>query len=608
MAATGPDTKPWPRAMVYYDTIMDPRLQAPVLEAMQMWVTGTPIQFFGGGWFGQEITPGTNPQPYVGSPIACMLHDIENEPAVYYIDYTNTIYEMCWWGGAWNLTNLQYVSSGPPAAPNSSLTCVMHQVQYHAAPAPNELYPNVYYVAVIEGENKVLEMCYEGNGVWVNNYVSSNAAPALPGTALASMYVGTPSAETHHQVSPRVYYINSDYHVCELAWLDDNWHYRDLCADAIGGALPAGSAGALACTAHDSNLDPNVYYVAAVDNNGTIEYHVCELGYASDHNWYFTDLTERSGGLSVSAQTPLTCGIHSSNYDPVVYNLGTDNHVYELEWWGGEWHFTDLTQKTGTKPANCNSLTMVPHNSNFDPNVYYIDDTNSLCELSWWDDAWHSTNVSMAAGGFDCWAPTSLASASRNYAGGGYEPMVFFMSDPGTLDEVSWSAQNTVSSGGPPRPANNETKGFVRFIPGSSNNTNLIGYTTSVTIVQINPNAPHACHELGHVLGLIHEHCRDDRHTYVTVKWDNIQSGEEINYKKVDDSNNLTRYDYQSTMHYSHGMFENSNGNSTMIANPPYEYQTYIMGNDLGGPPTPTDYEGINTFYPSADKGKPQGS
>jgi hypothetical protein len=63
-------------------------------------------------------------------------------------------------------------------------------------------------------------------------------------------------------------------------------------------------------------------------------------------------------------------------------------------------------------------------------------------------------------------------------------------------------------------------------------------------------------HELGHTIGLWHEHCRHDRLKYVTVDWNNIQDECEDNFKIdfIDGADAATYeigdYDYGSIMHY----------------------------------------------------------
>ena len=58
-------------------------------------------------------------------------------------------------------------------------------------------------------------------------------------------------------------------------------------------------------------------------------------------------------------------------------------------------------------------------------------------------------------------------------------------------------------------------------------------------------------HEILHALGVYHEHTRPDRDSFVTINYNNIQSGYESNFdKKVGTNVYNTPYDYGSVMHY----------------------------------------------------------
>ena len=64
-------------------------------------------------------------------------------------------------------------------------------------------------------------------------------------------------------------------------------------------------------------------------------------------------------------------------------------------------------------------------------------------------------------------------------------------------------------------------------------------------------------HEIGHTVGLRHEHTRQDRDDFVTINWDNIKDGEEDNFEipSTDFSEDLGDYDYGSIMHYGEYAF-----------------------------------------------------
>ena len=63
-------------------------------------------------------------------------------------------------------------------------------------------------------------------------------------------------------------------------------------------------------------------------------------------------------------------------------------------------------------------------------------------------------------------------------------------------------------------------------------------------------------HEIGHAIGLFHEHTRIDRDDYVTVNLQNVSAGKRINFDKiVAGTSTYSDYDYGSIMHYGEYFF-----------------------------------------------------
>jgi len=76
-------------------------------------------------------------------------------------------------------------------------------------------------------------------------------------------------------------------------------------------------------------------------------------------------------------------------------------------------------------------------------------------------------------------------------------------------------------------------------------------------------------HEIGHGLGLLHEHTRPDRDAFVTIHWGNVIAGKEHNFDVLSDGAvPLGDYDYGSIMHYGTHFFSNNNA-ATISANFP---------------------------------------
>jgi len=63
-------------------------------------------------------------------------------------------------------------------------------------------------------------------------------------------------------------------------------------------------------------------------------------------------------------------------------------------------------------------------------------------------------------------------------------------------------------------------------------------------------------HEIGHALGLEHEHTRPDRDQFITINWDNIDPAKQHNFNVAPaGSRSLSEYDYDSIMHYGPNNF-----------------------------------------------------
>jgi len=74
-------------------------------------------------------------------------------------------------------------------------------------------------------------------------------------------------------------------------------------------------------------------------------------------------------------------------------------------------------------------------------------------------------------------------------------------------------------------------------------------------------------HELGHCLGLFHEHQRYDRDLYIEIKWWNIYFKKWYNFALMNNkliTESKYKYDYKSIMHYSSRAFS-KDGNHSII-------------------------------------------
>ena len=72
-------------------------------------------------------------------------------------------------------------------------------------------------------------------------------------------------------------------------------------------------------------------------------------------------------------------------------------------------------------------------------------------------------------------------------------------------------------------------------------------------------------HEIGHAMGLLHEHTRPDRDSFVKINWNSINPDKTHNFDVLADAIPLGDYDYSSIMHYGAHFFSND-GNPTISA------------------------------------------
>jgi len=72
-------------------------------------------------------------------------------------------------------------------------------------------------------------------------------------------------------------------------------------------------------------------------------------------------------------------------------------------------------------------------------------------------------------------------------------------------------------------------------------------------------------HEIGHALGLEHEHTRADRDQYIHINWENIDPDKVDNFKvSASARTDVRTYDYNSIMHYGE-LFFTKNGLPTIV-------------------------------------------
>jgi hypothetical protein len=138
---------------------------------------------------------------------------------------------------------------------------------------------------------------------------------------------------------------------------------------------------------------------------------------------------------------------------------------------------------------------------------------------------------------------------------------------------------------------------FVRFVDGGGCSS-AVGRQGGMQITTLGSGCGtgNAIHEIGHVIGLWHEQSREDRDSFVTIVWANIDPAMQHNFTQhISDGDDIGPYDYGSIMHYPPTAFS-INGQATIVPLQPLP-PGVVMGQRNGL--SAGDIAAANQLYPA---------
>jgi thioredoxin 1 len=261
----------------------------------------------------------------------------------------------------------------------------------------------------------------------------ASGQPAVKGSSLTAITDGNSVSSGNMHV----YYLDSNGHVCELAWFNGKWYARDVTKDA--GGQPAVNGSSLAGTVDGNSASSGNMHVYYLDSEG----HVRELAWFNG-KWYARDVTYDAGGQPAVKGSPLialTDGNSASSGNMHVYYLDSEGHVRELAWFNGKWYARDVTKDAGGQPAvNGSSLAgTVDGNSASSGNmhVYYLDSEGHVRELAVFDGKWYPRDVTYDAGGQPAVNGSSLTAITDKNSASSGNMHVYYLDSNGHVRELA---------------------------------------------------------------------------------------------------------------------------------------------------------------------------
>lgn len=332
--------------------------------------------------------PAPNAGP--GSPLAAHVDGVANTDEAFYLGSDQHIHELWWSGGIWHHTDVTAAGNAPLAVSGTHLAVDTNT----AAGSDDVFYPT--------SDGHIHELFWSG-GVWKTLDVTSAAAApaAVSGSPL------TAQIDSVANNIEEVFYLGSDQHVHQLWFGSGIWHTTDVTAAAVAPTAISGSP----VVAHADTLanTDEVFYIGG-------NQHILELWW-SGGVWNVSDVTTAAAAPVAASGSSLSSHVDTiANADEVFY-LGADSisgspHVHQLWWSAGVWHTTDVTAASGA-PLAVSGSPLASHDDTLagTDEVFYLGSNQHVYELSWSNGVWHFTDTNAASGGLS----TEVASPVSAY-------------------------------------------------------------------------------------------------------------------------------------------------------------------------------------------------
>lgn len=284
--------------------------------------------------------------------------------------------------------------------------------------------PRIYY---LDKNNMVQELAWDGtkfNGLELLSLWGVNAVPAKDHSKI--------TATTFNGFSHIYYILSKSGGISELRYDNDGWHY-DINVDPTSLYIGGNS---IASTTKEGE-GPRVYYIIP---GGRLS----ELGFheeSPEKNWIRADPTVYTN-LDDPENRPdsnydLTAITISNGAAPRLYYVSVTGNIHELAW-NGDWTNTDIGLDLNAEkvlPSSGAGNTMTSISFNGDPRVYYIGQDKDVHELAW-NGGWTYRDLNSDLASKNIYAPPACCGiAATTFYG---DPRVYYCGNDNMIHELAW--------------------------------------------------------------------------------------------------------------------------------------------------------------------------